>query len=386
MDMDKTLLKPSLGIAVAVAIACTPAVTGADVPAVPLDKVRAAAPMSPVILANEILNRWELVAVAAGVHTSAWREMFATQLYRMDTAMLRGMDRVKADAASDARANYAQFESAFKGALMQSYAAGQRGKGDMKLGSATVDQVFIPITPCRVVDSRNLLGPILAGLARNYQFYASATGVDFGASQGGLAGAAGTVCPGTVNPNGGAPSAAVVTVTVVGPTAAGNFIMWGGASPTPLASVLNWNNPGDIAANTTVVPAGGRTGNGPGGAIQDFAVAYNGPSGQAQVVVDVVGYLVENRATALECVYLSAAGTGTNNIPNTGQYFIGAPNCTTGYTRTSIGCYFFSYPAPVLIELSPGLDRACYWTNLTGAAYSGSNLTAETVCCRVPGR
>jgi hypothetical protein len=54
-------------------------------------------------------------------------------------------------------------------------------------------------------------------------------------------------------------------------------------------SVLNWNNPGDIVANTTVVPTGGRTGSGPGGSIQDFAVAYNGPSGQAQVVVDVVG-------------------------------------------------------------------------------------------------
>ena len=33
-------------------------------------------------------------------------------------------------------------------------------------------------------------------------------------------------------------------------------------------------------------------------AVQDFAVAYNGPSGSAQFVADVVGYMVENQATA----------------------------------------------------------------------------------------
>jgi hypothetical protein len=81
-----------------------------------------------------------------------------------------------------------------------------------------------------------------------------------------------------VNPNGGAPSAAVITVSVVSPAAAGNWVLWGGANPMPTASSLNWSA-GQTLANTTVVGAGGRTGSGPGGAIQDFAVAYNGPSG-----------------------------------------------------------------------------------------------------------
>ncbi len=282
-----------------------------------------AATQHPVVLANEILNRWEPVALAAGEHSDVWRDMYTTQLIRMDAATLGEIDAVVVDAATDPKLNYAKFAHAFKSALMQSYmAGGLSGKGNMKLGPTTTDQAFIPITPCRVVDSRNLLGPILAGFTRNYQFYASTTGFDFGATQGGNSGAAGTVCPGTVNPNGVAPSAAVVTITVVGPTAAGNFVLWEGASPRPTVSVLNWNKAGDIAANTTVVPAGGRTGTGPGGAIQDFAVSYNGPTGQGQVVIDVVGYFVPTAppvvfspGTAMtipagQCITVFAAGVG----------------------------------------------------------------------------
>src|SRR4029453_9142960 len=120
-----------------------------------------------VVLANDILNRWEPVAVEAGAHSLAWREMFALQLARMDASILQGVDAVRIDAAGGAKTSYARFTRAFRGARMQAYTAGQSGKGHMKLGSATTDQVFIPITPCRIVDSRNLLGPISAGFTRN---------------------------------------------------------------------------------------------------------------------------------------------------------------------------------------------------------------------------
>ena len=56
-------------------------------------------------------------------------------------------------------------------------------------------------------------------------------------------------------------------------------MLCGGANPIPLASALNWTAPGDLLANTTVIPGGGRSGSGPGGAVKDFAVKYNGPSG-----------------------------------------------------------------------------------------------------------
>src|SRR5262249_14722646 len=127
------------------------------------------------------------------------------------------------------------------------------------------------------------------------------------ATQGGTPGPSKTACPGTVVTSQGGtlgnvePSAAMATVTVVNATAAGNWLIWGGAGAPPTSSALNWAV-GQVLANTTVLPAGNRTGTGPGGTVLDFAVKYNGPSGQADVVVDIVGYFVENQATALDCV------------------------------------------------------------------------------------
>jgi hypothetical protein len=332
---------------------------------------------SPMVLANDILNRWEPIAVAAGVHTSAWREMYAIQLTRMDSNILRGIDAVAVDSTAAPKVAYARFTDAFRSALMQAYMAKLSDKGSLKLGSATADQVFIPITPYRVVDSRNLLGPVVHGDTRNYQFYAASSSVDFGATQGGLPGAAGAVCPGTVNPNGGAPAAAVVTITVVGPTAGGNFVLWGGASPAPLVSVLNWNNPGDIAANTTVVPAGGRTGSGPGGAIQDFAVLYNGPSGQAQVIADVVGYFVENQATALECVNTAAASI---LVPANELRGLAVPNCPTGYARTGVDCTMGGNGWINVVSVTVGICDG------HALATASETLFAGARCCRIPGR
>ena len=72
------------------------------------DSAATAAPSSQtdrVALANDILNRWEPIAVQAGAHSPAWREVFATQLTAMDPSILRRLDRIRAD-ASDPTENY----------------------------------------------------------------------------------------------------------------------------------------------------------------------------------------------------------------------------------------------------------------------------------------
>jgi len=252
-----------------------------------VQKLQAAAPANAKVLAAQILSRWAPVAQAAGLNMSVWQEQFTTQLSLMSLNSLSGLDRAEVKSDIDAKANYAIFADAFRAALMVRHMESK--KGNAKLGSPTTDQVFIPIVPCRVVDTRNVGGQIAAGFTRNYDFYASTAGFDF-STQGGAAGAASTACPGTVNPNGGAPSAAMMTVTVVSPSDAGNWVIWGGANPVPTASALNWSGPGQILANTTVAPGGGRAGTGPGGAILDFAVKYNGPIGNAHFIADVVGW------------------------------------------------------------------------------------------------
>jgi hypothetical protein len=138
-----------------------------------------------VMLANRILDRWQAVAERLGLDSPTWREVFATQFGMMDASVLQGIDAVRVDTA-DAKASYAEFAQAVRSAVMQSYQLALAGKSPVKLGSTSIDQVFIPIVPCRIVDTRNVGGPISAGAARNFNFYANAAGFDW-ASQGGLA-------------------------------------------------------------------------------------------------------------------------------------------------------------------------------------------------------
>jgi len=177
----------------------------------------------------------------------------------------------------------------------------------------------------------------------------------------------------------------MATVTVVNATAAGNWLIWGGAgNPAGVSSsALNWG-PGNVLANTTLLPSGGRTGSGAGGPVLDFAVKYNGPSGQADVIVDVVGYFVENTATALECVYLQAQGTGS--IATGSQIIVNMPSCAAGYTKTGVGCNAGISNDARLIQDSPSVSNRCNWVNYGAISLPGSFYTAETVCCRIPGQ
>jgi hypothetical protein len=339
--------------------------------------------------AEAILNRWEPVAKAAGA-APHWREQYATQLRQLPDYLVEQIAAVE-PMPDNMQASYREFARAFVNAyanLVLNPRASDKGR--IKLGSATNDQVFIPIAPCRIVDTRNAGGPIAANTARNFYFYSVSGGYSW-SNQGGAAGGALSACPGTVTTGGGgstlgniAPSAAMATVTVVNATAAGNWLVWGGAGDPPgiTASTLNWSA-GQVLANTTVIPAGGRVGSGLGGTVLDFGVKYNGPSGQADVIVDVVGYFVENRATALECIYLTASGAGS--ILNGNYIIVNTPVCTAGYTKTGTGCYHQSSGVPLTVT-SPDFFNRCTWVNNSGATLNAGLYRAQTVCCRVPGQ
>ena len=147
----------------------------------------------------------------------------------------------------------------------------------------------------------------------------------------------------------------------------------------PQSSALNFQA-GDVLANTTVIPWGGRTAGAP-----DFTVRYNGPSGQADVIVDIVGYFIENKATPLSCVDLISQGN--NVVVQNGSLFsIIVPSCTTGYTRTGAGCYRLGDSPPLpLTEVTP-MHADCEWFNNSGATVNQNGWATEAVCCRVPGQ
>src|SRR5207247_11413861 len=96
----------------------------------------------------------------------------------------------------------------------------------------------------------------------------------------------------------------------------------------------------------------------------------------------VVGHFSENHATALQCVYLTASGSGTNSG---GFLIVANPTCGVGYTKTGSGCSHQSAGIP-LTDVSPSFFNHCTWNNTAGGALSGSAYHADTVCCRVPGQ
>jgi hypothetical protein len=349
-------------------------------------KPAAASSANAAVLAAQILARWEPVAEAAGAHHAAWKEVFGTQLALMDARTLARLDALDADVAT-AQADYAKFTQAFLDAQFNRVMNSEVGKTNAKLGPSGPDRVFIPTVPCRVVDTRNVGGVISANTTRNFYYYSNVASYNFGTAQGGAPGQVGTVCPQLVyGDNAPMNGAAALTVQVVSPTAAGNWIVWGGANPIPTVSALNWTGTGQILTNTTVVPGGGRSGSGSGGGILDFAVRYNGPSGSAHFIADVVGYFVPNLATALNCVTTDNFGTGTVAVGG-GVMQLSMPACTAGYTATGWSCdYNGTLPSGAVLQEITGYFNYCLWRNFSASALTGSNFGAHSRCCRVPGR
>jgi hypothetical protein len=127
---------------------------------------------------------------------------------------------------------------------------------------------FFPLTPCRLVDTRNAVGP-----------------------QGGPALAANAIRSfAIINVNScGVPStakAAALNVTVVSPTDVGDLRIWPYQSPVPLASVINFSTADFALANGAIIPLANISG-------IDISVQNDMPPGSAgtvHLVIDVAGY------------------------------------------------------------------------------------------------
>jgi len=223
------------------------------------------------------------------------------------------------------------------------------------LGSTTNDMVFTPITPCRIVDTRLAGGAIAAATSRGFGVW----GFSSYAFQGGSA----TNCAlNTENPK-----AVVLNVTVVSPAAAGYATVYpANAASRPNIASINYVA-GAVVNNTVVTPLGTVSAND----MQIFTVA------QAHYVVDIVGYFDAPHATALDCTTVSGTTVSIAAGAN-GQAF--APACASGYTQTAIYCETGAYDTDIS-NSSPGYN--CTFKNNAGGAVSA---TAQSRCCRVPGR
>ncbi len=120
------------------------------------------------------------------------------------------------------------------------------------LGDATADLVFVPLEPCRILDTRQGNGTILMP-GEVYSFQVAGV-TEFG-PQGGTLGGCGV-------PSGGAEpvaSAVVLNLIAIDPLGKGNMLAWAYGEPQPFASSINYQklNPPMNIANGLIVPIAG---------------------------------------------------------------------------------------------------------------------------------
>ena len=103
------------------------------------------------------------------------------------------------------------------------------------------------------------------------------------------------------------PVAVVATVTVVNTLSPGALQAWNGGTTLSGGAVVNWSG-FDRDSNTTVIPMNRFIVAFPGsGSKRDIAVNNNSFS-PIDVVIDVVGYFIDNLATPLECQVVLGPG------------------------------------------------------------------------------
>jgi hypothetical protein len=228
--------------------------------------------------------------------------------------------------------------------------------GTKALGDPDKDLVYVPVTPCRILDTRIVGGPIPANSFRDFDL----TDVVRFAPQGGD----------TSNCNvgdKGSFAAAALNITVVSPNVAGYITAFPYLASQPTAATLNYVA-GDIRNGLAIVRLDQTA------ATYEFSV-YS--FAQTHLVADIVGYFREPEATALECVTVS-----TPEISAVRSIVLDSPACPMGYTIISGGC---NSNATLHTSVTGDSTHQC------GIWYPGSTTAALRVmaharCCRTRGR
>lgn len=191
------------------------------------------------------------------------------------------------------------------------------------------ETVFVPITPCRIVDTRAKGGPVSA--ARSFYVAGSTHFADQGGTSGGCAVPA---------------SATAVSANVVatGAKKSGYVKGYPAGSAAPTASVLNFAT-ASIANDLSLAVRPGTA--------QGLTLAANTP---VQLVVDLTGYYAPQIEAFVDSDGTLDTGTGrvlgVSHVAGTGTYTVSTDsnifNCSTTATSTQVGAYAAAVPASSL--------------------------------------
>jgi Protein of unknown function (DUF1566) len=236
------------------------------------------------------------------------------------------------------------------------------------LGALSSDLVYTPVTPCRIMDTRNATAGIMTAGSQRGFFGWNGTY----ASQGGSASNCGL--PFSYNN-----AALVVNFTVVSPATGGYITAFpGDAATVPLAATVNFNA-GDVKGNNAVLKLN-QTGTG-----VDFGIYTTSAT---HIVADVVGYYAKVKpAVSLgasfqfvgsndltQCVFDSATGLTWEGKPSSG--FRANTNIFTNYDNTAtmqkrIPGAPDTFAMPTLAEVNAATNSMGYVAAVNAAALCG---------------
>lgn len=227
-----------------------------------------------------------------------------------------------------------------------------------QLGSADKDIVFSPVTPCRILDTRNT-SILSAGETRGF----NGPGVISFQSQGGSAGNCNLLKNEPI-------AALVINFTIVNPSNGGYITAFPTTnSPRPLAATVNFSA-GDVLGNNAVVKL----------SENELSYAFNVyTTAQTHLVADVVGYFNAPPVSKLHC-YTTPQNVGQINVPNSGL-FLGnatAPACAASFSSAGTSCV----PSSPLVNLTGIAGAKCDANHF----FNTETIAASQRCCRVSGR
>ncbi|MBL8299690.1 MAG: hypothetical protein JNN30_15245 [Rhodanobacteraceae bacterium] len=317
------------------------------------------------VLADRLIQKWRgyVIEVYGASAEQPWLYEFRVDLAKASESNLEAALKKRTYESMFAVLSGARLSNDEVIALANEQADGSGSFSPKALGDAASDLVFIPVTRCRLVDTRLAGGPIAAGTTRDFDI----TGAANYSAQGG----AGNDCG-----IGGAGSfrAAVLSVEVPAPVSTGYLTLYPYLTTQPAGASLNYA--AGVTASGEIMAALDQ--GAPAQELSVFSLA------QADVVIDVVGYYINPQATTLQCTNTSVSSfTISANSLN----FFNNPACPPGYSAITPYCWTAStgvysqgsgYNAN-----SPSGQTFCAWQNTT---VSSQTTFGGNVCCRVPGR
>lgn len=177
------------------------------------------------------------------------------------------------------------------------------------LGSATSELTFVPLPPCRIIDTRKAGGILAAGETRSFQV----AGVTEFGPQGGTLGGCG-VPPGSAEP---VAPAVMINLVAVDVTGKGNLAAWAYGVPEPLASSINFQRTINMnIANGLIVPIAGTN-------LVPADLSIKANFSAAHIVADVTGYF-----TRFPIEQFQATQKTVTEVVNGGVVDLSAGACT----------------------------------------------------------